>query len=74
MFLDEMTKYLGRWNAVDVEEVGYLLVRCRPTRHPHPNQLRQEMLKPVSEPSRLLPDAPNRPAVAVKFCLKVEPS
>ena len=63
MFLNEMTKYLGEWNAVDVEEVEYLLVKYRPTRQPRPNQLHDEMLKPVPKPSRLFPDAPNRSAV-----------
>jgi hypothetical protein len=63
MFLEQMTEYLVEWKPVDVREIAPLVVSYRPTRLPEPNQLHQEMLRPVPEPERLFVGAPNRDAV-----------
>lgn len=63
MFLDEMTRYLREWNPVEVEEISPLLVTYRPMRSAELSPLHLEMLKPVPDPSKLFPEAPNRQGV-----------
>ena len=58
-----MTRYLGRWNPVEVEEISPLLVTYRPMRLDEPSPAHLEMLKPVPDLSKVFPEAPNRKVV-----------
>ena len=56
MFLEEMTRYLVRWNPVDVKEIEPLVVAYRPT-------LLQQIPQPYQELLRAGPDPASQQAL-----------